>query len=65
MPVVRIDMWEGRDAATKEAIIKKVTKVVAEELGVAEKFVWVILDEQPKNNWGIGGTLGSDVNTKD
>ncbi len=65
MPLVRIDMFEGRDAAAKEAIIKKVTKVVAEELGVSEKYVWVILDEQPKDNWGMGGVLGPDVNAKD
>ncbi len=29
MPVVKIDMWEGRDEATKQAIIKRVTAVVA------------------------------------
>jgi 4-oxalocrotonate tautomerase len=58
-------MWEGRDASTKEAIIKRVTKVVAEELGISEKHVWVILDEQPKGDWGIGGIIGTDLNTKD
>jgi 4-oxalocrotonate tautomerase len=57
MPLIRVDMWEGRDQKTKEAIIKRVTKVVAEELGIPEKNVWVILDEQPKSNWGIGGEI--------
>lgn len=57
MPLIRIDMWEGRDQATKETIIKRVTAVVAEELGISEKHVWVILDEQPKTNWGIGGEI--------
>lgn len=57
MPLIRIDMWEGRDQATKEAIIKRVTKVVAEELGIPEKNVWIILDEQPKSSWGIGGEI--------
>ncbi|MFA5867025.1 MAG: tautomerase family protein [Actinomycetota bacterium] len=65
MPLIRIDMWEGRDPATKEAIVKRVTTAVAEELGISEKHVWVILDEQPKVNWGIGGTMGPDLNTKD
>lgn len=65
MPLIRIDMWEGRDPATKESIIKRVTKVVAEELDISEKHVWVILDEQPRSDWGIGGTLGSEFNTKD
>lgn len=57
MPLIRIDMWEGRDQATKETIIKRVTAVVAEELSISEKHVWVILDEQPKTNWGIGGEI--------
>lgn len=61
MPLVRIDLWEGRDDKTKEAIIKRVTKVVAEELGIEEKHVWVILDEQPKKDWGIGGKLGTEL----
>ena len=57
MPLIRIDMWEGRDQSTKETIIKRVTAVVAEELGIPEKHVWVILDEQPKASWGIGGEI--------
>ena len=30
MPVVKIDMWSGRNEKQKEAIIKKVTEAIAE-----------------------------------
>ena len=30
MPVVKIDMWSGRDEKQKEAIIKKVTDAIVE-----------------------------------
>lgn len=58
MPLIRIDMWEGRDQAVKEKIIERVTTVVAEELGISEDHVWIVLDEQPRTNWGIGGKCG-------
>lgn len=61
MPVVKIDLWEGRDGKTKEDLIKKVTSVVAETLGIDEQHVWVILNETPKADWGIGGKLGTEL----
>lgn len=64
MPVVRIDLWEGRDGKIKEELIRRVTETVAQTLEIAEKSVWVILDETPKAHWGIGGKLGTEFDPK-
>ncbi len=61
MPVVKINLWEGRSDETKAKMIKDITRVVADNLGLEEKHVWVILDEQPRKDWGIGGKLGTEL----
>ncbi|MEM4347700.1 MAG: 4-oxalocrotonate tautomerase family protein [Candidatus Altiarchaeota archaeon] len=58
MPVIKVDMWEGRDKETKEKIIKGITKVFT-NLGVPESAVVVILNEIPKDNWGVAGEQAS------
>lgn len=61
MPVVKIDMWEGRDDAMKEDLVRKVSAAVAESLGIEERRVWVIVDETPRGNWSCGGKLGTEL----
>ena len=58
MPVVRVDMWEGRTAVVKEKLIKGITKVFT-EIGVPPAAVTVIVNDVPKTNWGTGGTQAS------
>ena len=54
MPVVRVDMWEGRTAEAKEKLIKDITKVFT-EIGMQPTAVTVIINDVPKTNWGTGG----------
>ncbi|RLI79986.1 4-oxalocrotonate tautomerase [Archaeoglobales archaeon] len=55
MPVVKIDMWEGRDRETKRKLIQAVTKAVSETLNVSAEHIHIILNEVPKDNWGMMG----------
>ncbi len=55
MPMVRIEMWEGRSDAVKEELIKKVSEVVAETVGAPIEHVQVVIFDVPKKHWGIGG----------
>ena len=55
MPVVKIDMWSGRDEKQKEAIIKKVTDAIVESCGCPKEAVIVVINDIPKENWGSGG----------
>jgi 4-oxalocrotonate tautomerase len=55
MPLVQISLLEGRDEATRAALIGEVTEAVARTTGVARNRVRVILYEVPAAAWGVGG----------
>jgi len=59
MPVVRIDLWKGRDKEKKEELIEKITYAVVDAIGSSTEAVQVIINEVDKDNWGIGGTPAS------
>jgi 4-oxalocrotonate tautomerase len=59
MPIVKIDLWEGRDDDTKESLIKNVSEAVAKTMGIAIGHVTVVLQEFPKKHWGMGGIPAS------
>jgi len=55
VPLVKIDMWEGRSEETKEKLIRDVSHTVARTLDVSLDHVTVILYDVPKSNWGVKG----------
>lgn len=55
MPVVIINMLEGRAKKMKRDLIKKVTDAVVESLGVSPDSVRVIINEVPKENFAVAG----------
>ncbi len=55
MPVVIINMLEGRTRKMKRDLIKKVTNAVVESLGVKPDSVRVIINEVPKENFAVAG----------
>ena len=59
MPVVRIDLWNGRDKEKKKELIEKVTSAVADAIGCPIEAVQVIINEVDKDNWGMGGAPAS------
>ncbi len=60
MPVVKIDMWEGRDKAMKRKLIQAVSKTVAETLTIPVDRIHVIITDVPKDNWGLKGEQASE-----
>ncbi len=59
MPVVRIDLWKGREKEKKQEIIEKVTSAIVDTVGCPSEAVHVIINEVEKYNWGIGGIPAS------
>ena len=59
MPVVRIDLWKGRDKEKKKELIKRVTSAVVDAIDCSAEAVHVIINEVNKDNWGIGGVPAS------
>ena len=60
MPVVVVELWEGRTPEQKEKLIKGITKAF-EEIGVNPERLNVIIHEVPKMNWGVGGNQASKM----
>jgi len=58
MPVVIVEMWEGRTAEQKERLIKAITKAF-EEIGVKPESLTIVIHDVPKTNWGMRGQQAS------
>jgi len=61
IPVVKIDMWEGRTAEQKEKLIKSVTDAIADTLKIPKEHITVIINDVPKINWGLKGEQASKI----
>ena len=59
MPIIKIDLWAGRNDDEKRELIQSVSKAVADTLGIPIEHVQVIINEVPKENWGIKGEQAS------
>lgn len=59
MPVIRIDLWEGRTLEQKDRLIKEVTGAAVKALKVDPVNVIVILNEVSKDHWGVAGERSS------
>jgi len=55
MPIATINIIEGRDDEKKEKLIQKVSLAIAESLDTPIETVRVIINEMPKQHFGIGG----------
>lgn len=61
MPVINIEMWEGRTEDDKRRLIKEVTDAVTKALGTSPEHVTVIIHDVPKANWGMRGNQASRI----
>lgn len=55
MPIVKIDLWEGRTEEQKEKLIASVTKAVCESIGCPSQAVEILIQDYKKSDWGIDG----------
>ncbi len=55
MPIVRIELLQGRAPAVKTELIARVTDAVVTTLGVDPEQVRVLLYELPPEHWAVGG----------
>lgn len=55
MPIATINIIEGRSDEQKEKLIIKVTQAIHEAIDAPEANVRVIINEMPKQHFGIGG----------
>ena len=60
MPVIRVEMWEGRTKDQKKELVEILSKETARIASCSIESVYVIIEEVKKENWGAGGQLCSD-----
>jgi len=60
MPIVRVEMLEGRPIEVKRELTQKLTEETARILGQKPENIFVILEDVSKENWGVDGTLLAD-----
>ncbi len=64
MPLVKIDVWAGIDNDTKRKLIQSVSKAVSESMKLPIEFVHIVINETPKENWGLHGDQASQMDDK-
>jgi 4-oxalocrotonate tautomerase len=64
MPIVRINMFEGRSLDQKRRMADEVSKIVADICDVQQEGVHVLFEEMSRDSWARGGTLHRDRGPK-
>ncbi|QYZ68444.1 4-oxalocrotonate tautomerase [Neotabrizicola shimadae] len=60
MPMIRIEMFEGRTPEQKRACAEAVTKAFVETCGGTPQSVSIIFTDVARQDWATGGRLASD-----
>lgn len=60
MPLVHIDLLEGRSEEQLKNLVQDVTAAIAKDANVPAERIHVVLNEMKPNRYGVGGTLQSD-----
>ncbi|MGN0882919.1 2-hydroxymuconate tautomerase [Cloacibacillus porcorum] len=64
MPIVMVNIKEGRSVEQKRAMVTGMTKVVSETMDVPQSAVRIIINEMKGENFAIAGTLVCDSPAK-
>ncbi len=59
MPIVKIDMLEGKTAEQKEKLVIALYKAF-EENQIPKEWVTILFNDNPVENWAVGGEMLSE-----
>lgn len=60
MPVVTVQLWEGRTVDQKRALTRAITDAMVEHADARPDGLHVIIQEYGRENWARAGVLGID-----
>ena len=60
MPIVLVQMLEGRTAEQKRALVRAMTDCMVEICGATAAGTTVVIEEHARTDWATGGVLVSD-----
>jgi 4-oxalocrotonate tautomerase len=64
MPIVRVELLEGRTVEQKRRLAAAITDVVVEHAAVSAQQVRVVFEDHETHNWAIAGELVLDRRAK-
>jgi 4-oxalocrotonate tautomerase len=62
MPLIQVNIMEGRPPEKIKALIENLTDTVVETLDAPKQSVRVLINEMPATHWGIAGVPASERN---
>lgn len=60
MPIIRVEMLEGRSVEQKRELVEVLTRESSRILECAPTAVTIVLHDIERHNWGSAGRLKSD-----
>jgi 4-oxalocrotonate tautomerase len=60
MPIVQIDMLEGRTDDQKRTLVRMVTEAICEALEAKPETVRIIVRDMRREHYSVGGVLASE-----
>ncbi len=60
MPIITIQVLEGKTLEQKRKAVKLVTEAMVEAFGSDPKKTWIKIDEMPRENFAMNGVLKAD-----
>jgi 4-oxalocrotonate tautomerase len=60
MPIVQVELLEGRTLAEKRLLVEKVTQAIVESLGAPAEKVTIIIRDMSRENFSKAGKLACD-----
>jgi len=53
--IIELTIFPGRSKETKGEIINEITRLLGERLNIAPSDIFIIINDPPLENWGLGG----------
>ena len=53
--IIELTVFPGRSPEQKKTAIEKITGLLCEKLGITATDVFIVMNEPPLENWGMGG----------
>ena len=61
MPLVKIEMFEGRTQAQKKAVAEGICEVFRDVLGGSPDHSWIIFEDRSRDQWFVGPNSQTEI----
>ena len=58
--IIELTLFPGRTVEQKRAAVETITSGISQKLGIRAEDIFILINEPPLENWGMGGKLKCD-----